>query len=141
MAFCLVDRYQHLASRRLTSRSSPKREGPSHTGARDAASPPPRTPPPPRCSRAGELLDAVVVQIRDVDVPAPVGCHTNGPIELSVAHARAPPRVEEGTARIELLDAVVVQIRGVDVPARVGRHAAGAPELSVARADTPPHGE
>src|SRR5262245_4858856 len=91
-----------------------------------------RRPPPSRCSRAGEFLDAVVVRIRDVDVPAPVGRHAPGEAELSVARAETPPRVEEGTARIELLDAGVARIRDVDIPAPVGRHAIGAPELSVA---------
>src|SRR5262249_51188160 len=87
------------------------------TPVRGAGSPPPRTPPPPRCSRAGELLDAVVVRIRDVDVPAPVGRHEPGRHDLAVARAGTPPRGEEGSARIELLDAVVAQIRDVDVPA------------------------
>src|SRR5262245_9132404 len=39
-------------------------------------------PPPPRCSRAGELLDAVAVPIHDVDGPAPVGRHAFGGAEL-----------------------------------------------------------
>src|SRR4029453_14010272 len=88
-----------------------------------------------------ELLDAVVARIGDVDVPAPVGRHASGKVELSVARAAAPPRGEEGTARIELLDAVVARIGDVDVPAPVGRHASGEAELSVARAETPPRGE
>src|SRR5262249_42271099 len=109
----------------------PRREGPSHAGARGAGSPP-RTPPPPRGSRAGEHLNAVVVRIRGVDVPPPLGRHAIGSAELSVADAPAPPRGEEGTARIELLDAVVERIRDVDVPAPVGRHAFGQAELSAA---------
>src|SRR5262245_23715961 len=88
-------------------------------------------PPPPRCSRANELLDAGVVRIGDVDVPARVGRHAPGTEELSVARAEPPPRGEEGTARIELLDAVVAPIGDVDVPAPVGRHAKGQVELSV----------
>src|SRR4030095_10475833 len=98
-------------------------------------------PPPPRCSRAGELLDAVVERIGDVDVPAPVGRHAKGIVELSVARAETPPRGEEGPARIGLLDALVARIGDVDVPAPVGRHAKGLVELSVARAAAPPRGE
>src|SRR5439155_17347778 len=70
-----------------------------------------------------ELLDAVVLRIRHVDVPAPVRRHDGGGLELSVVRAVAPPHGEEGAARVELLDAVVVRIRDVDVPARVGRSA------------------
>src|SRR5439155_318309 len=89
---------------------------------------------------AGELLDVVVVGIRDVDVPAAVRCHAVGRGELSVARAEAAPRGEEGAAGVELLDAVVIIVRDVDVPAR-GRHAAGRVELSVARAEAAPRGE
>src|SRR5262249_31453076 len=85
-----------------------------------------------------ELLDAVVVRIGDVDVPAPVGRHAKGIAERSVDRAGTPPREEEGTARIELLDAVVARICDVDVPARVGRHARRPFELSVARARQAP---
>src|SRR5439155_12748768 len=84
-------------------------------------------------------LAADVARIRDVAVPAPVGRHAIGEVELTVARAGGSPRGEEGAARVELLDAVC--IRDVDVPARVGRHAAGVRELSVARAVTPPRGE
>src|SRR5437762_1255088 len=92
-------------------------------------------------SRTGELLDAVVVVICDVDVPAPVGRHAGRGVELSVARALAPPGGEEGAARVELLDAVVVRIRDVDVPAPIGGDAGGEVELSVARAGAPPRGE
>src|ERR671935_176597 len=92
-----------------------------------------------------ELLDAVVERVRDVDVPAPVGRHAGGGVELSVARARASPRREEGAACVELLDAVVAsvvvaRIRDVDVPARVGCHAVGFGELT-ARPLAPPGGE
>src|SRR5262245_26742305 len=40
-----------------------------------------------RLLRAGELLDAVVARIRDVDVSVPVGRHAEGGVELSVAGA------------------------------------------------------
>src|SRR5206468_8600341 len=92
-------------------------------------------------SRAGELLDAVVAGIGDVDVPAPVGRDAegaDGAAELSVARALTPPGGEEAAARVELLDAAVVRIRDVDVPAPVGRHAVGGGELSDARAVAPP---
>src|SRR5206468_2511818 len=87
------------------------------------------------CSRAGELLDAVVACVRHVDVPAPVDRHAGGSLELSVARALAPPGGEEGAARVELLDAgrrrvrawvrvwIALRLRDVDVPAAVGRHA------------------
>src|SRR5437773_12436579 len=82
-------------------------------------------------SRARELLDALVVRIRDVEVPAPVGRYALGVMELAVARAVASPRGEEGAARVELLDAVVAVVRDVDVPAprsherRVGVELAG----------------
>src|SRR5437773_2702907 len=83
-------------------------------------------------SRAGELLDAVVERICDVDVPACIGRHADGVEELSVARAETPPRGQEGATPVELLDAIVERICDVDVPAPVGCHAAGAVELSVA---------
>src|SRR5256884_8553686 len=89
-------------------------------------------------SRARELLDALVVRIRDVDVPAPVGRYALGVMELAVARAVASPRGEEGAARVELLDAVVAVVCDVDVPAPVGRYAVGEIELPVARAGAPP---
>src|SRR5438034_5462933 len=85
-------------------------------------------------SRARELLDALVVRIRDVDVPAPVGRYALGVMELAVARAVASPRGEEGAARVELLDAVVAVVCDVDVPAPVGRYAVGEVELPVSRA-------
>src|SRR5205823_3718213 len=85
------------------------------------------------------LLDAAVVRIPDVDVPAPVGRHADGEVELPVARAVAPPPGEEGAVRIELLDAVVVLVRDVDVAAPVGRHADG--EVEFAGAGAPPRGE
>src|SRR5438552_8099670 len=91
--------------------------------------------------RTGELLDAVVARVGDVDVPAPVGRHTGGRAELSVARASAPPRGEEGAGVVELLDASVAQVGDVDVRALVGRDAVGAVELPVTRAETPPRGE
>src|SRR5207247_11202761 len=48
--------------------------------------------------RVVELLDAVVVGIGDVAVPAPVGRHAFWVVELPVAAARAAPRGEEGAA-------------------------------------------
>src|SRR5207249_192643 len=45
-----------------------------------------------------ERLDAVVPRVRDVDVPAAVGRHALGAVELPVAAARAAPRGEEGAA-------------------------------------------
>src|SRR5439155_21499980 len=78
-----------------------------------------------------ELLDAVVVPIRNVDASAPVGRQTERLPEQAVARAGAPPRAEEGAARVELLDAVIKSICDVDVSARVGRHTKGAVELSV----------
>src|SRR5439155_19804578 len=101
-------------------------------------------PSPPGYEGASrvELLNAVIVPIRDVDVPAPVGRHAPGVGELPVPRAEAPPRGEEGTVRVELLDAVVGgAVRDVDVPAPVRRHTLGARELSVARPDAPPGGE
>src|SRR5882724_5428539 len=94
-----------------------------------------------RYSRAGELLDAMVVRIRDIDVPAPVRGHALGVPELPIARAVAAPRGEDVAARVELLDAVVAPIRDVDIPAPVGRHAGGVVELPVARAEAPPGGE
>src|SRR5205823_12094306 len=85
-----------------------------------------------------ELLDALVVRIRDVDVPAPVGRYALGEMELAVARAVASPRGEEGAARVELLDAVVAVVCDVDVPAPVGRYAVGDVELPVTRAGAPP---
>src|SRR5881396_2445654 len=96
------------------------------------------TPRWPRYSRAVELLDAIVVRVRDVDVPAPVGRHAVGEVELAVARAGAPPRGEDVAVRVELLDAGVERIRDVDVPAPVGRHAGGVVELPVARAEASP---
>src|SRR5436309_2362570 len=89
-------------------------------------------------SGALELLDAVVVRIRDVDVPAPVGRHAVGVLELAVARAVASPGGDEGAARVELLNAVVAVVRDVDVPAPVGRYAVGEIELPVARAGARP---
>src|SRR5205823_6609140 len=90
----------------------------------------------------GALFRLSAERIRDVDVPAPVGRHAGGVVELPVARAEAPPRGEEGAARGELLDAgVVVPVRDVDVSAPVGRHAVGEVELSTARAEAPPRGE
>src|SRR5437667_313701 len=94
-----------------------------------------------RGSGAGELLDSVVVCIRDVDAPAPVGGNAEGFGELAVARAGAPPRGEEGAGPVELLDAVVATFCDVDVPTPVGRQAEGVEELAVARAGAPPHGE
>src|SRR5207247_9581555 len=89
------------------------------------------------CSRAGELLDAVVVRIRDVDVPTAVHRDAVGRVELPVARAAAAPRGEEGGRAAELLDAVVERIDDVDVPAPVGRQigrAVGRAGAHVARA-------
>src|SRR6266704_1970838 len=94
-----------------------------------------------RYSRAGELLDAMVVRIRDIDVPAPVRGHALGVPELPIARAVAAPHGEDVAVRVELLDAVVVPVRDVDVPAPVGRHAIGEVELAVGRAGAPPRGE
>src|SRR5436190_15320607 len=99
------------------------------------------TPRWPRYSRAGELLDAIVVRVRDVDVPAPVRGHALGIPELPIARAVAAPHGEDVAVRVELLDAVVVPVRDVDVPAPVGRHAVGEVELAVARAGAPPRGD
>src|SRR5436309_8963749 len=99
------------------------------------------TPRWPRYSRAGELLDAMVVRIRDVAVPAPVRGHALGVPELPIARAVAAPPGEDVAARVELLDAVVVPVRDVDVPAAVGRHAEGEGEFAVARARARPRGE
>src|SRR5207249_10356243 len=85
---------------------------PRPVGAPGGSQTPPTSKQEP-CSRAGELLDAAVARIRDVDVPAPVGRHAVGGGELSVARAVAPPGGEEGTARVELLDAVVDRMRDV----------------------------
>src|SRR5436309_2238597 len=93
-----------------------------------------------RGSGAGELLDSMVVCIRDVDAPAPVGGNAGGQEELSIARTEAPPRGEEGAARVELLDAVVAAVRDIDAPAPIGRHAGGVDELAVARAVAPPRG-
>src|SRR3989441_1025712 len=137
-------------------------------GRRDSGSPADQRPRTPRCrrplrrpaqephvlwhgkrddahrplgSRASELLDATVALVCDVDVPAPVGRHAEGAVELAVARvAETPPRGEEGAVRVERLDAVVA-IHDVDVPAPVGRHAGGVTELSVARAGAPPRSE
>src|SRR5205814_8830298 len=68
-----------------------------------------------------EFLDAVVIFIRDVDVPAPVRCHGVGIVELSVAVAEAPPLGDEGAAVVEPLDAFV--IRDVNVVKPIARHA------------------
>src|SRR5437773_11728789 len=86
-------------------------------------------------SRARELLDALVVRIRDVDVPAPVGRYAVGEMELAVARAVASPGREEGAARVELLDAVVAVVCDVDVPAPVGRYAVGEVEVQLCRGD------
>src|SRR5207249_10268133 len=82
------------------------------------------------CSRAGELLDTVVVLVGDVDVPDRVGRHTEGVLvqgmrELSVPRAVTPPGSEEVAVRIELLDVDVVGVRDVDAAARVGRLGGG----------------
>src|SRR5206468_6993444 len=94
-----------------------------------------------RYSRAGELLDAIVVRVRDVDVPTPVRGHALGVPELPIARAIAAPHGEDVAVRVELLDAVVVSVRDVDVPAPVGRHAVGEVELAVVRAGAPPRRE
>src|SRR5437016_12818507 len=85
-------------------------------------------------SRSRELMDALVVRIRGVDVAAAVGRYALGVMELAVALAVASPRGEEGAARVELLDAVVAVVCDVDVPAPVGRYAVGEVELPVSRA-------
>src|SRR5207248_2732368 len=57
-----------------------------------------RAVPPPRGEEGaarGELLDAGVARIRDVDIPAPVGRDAVGVVELAVARAQAPPSGEE----------------------------------------------
>src|SRR5947208_2024737 len=82
-------------------------------------------------SRAGELLDAVIVRISDIDVPACVGPHAVGAVELPVGSAKSSPRAEEGAVRVELLDAVVLRIRDEDVPARIGRYPERRVELSI----------
>src|SRR5206468_432964 len=76
----------------------------SDVGGRDAgavelpAAPLAETPPRgEKSAGAGELLDAVVVRIRDVDVPVPVGRHAQGGVELAVARAAAAPRGDEGS--------------------------------------------
>src|SRR5439155_1524723 len=109
-------------------------------GAPSGSQAPPTSKQEP-CSRAGELLDAAVARIRDVDVPAPVGCHALGGGELSVVRAVAPPGGEQGAVRVEHQDAVVLRIRNVDVASPVRRHALGVGELSVAWALDPPGGE
>src|SRR5438132_326713 len=85
-------------------------------GRRDSGSPADQRPRTPRCrrplrrpaqephvlwhgkrddahrplgSRASELLDATVALVCDVDVPAPVGRHAEGAVELAVARVDA----------------------------------------------------
>src|SRR5206468_3546638 len=82
-------------------------------------------------------LDAVVLRIRDEDVPARIGRYPERRGELAVGPV-APPGGEEGAARVELLRAAVEPICDVDVPAPVGRHARGVLELAVAKTVAPP---
>ena len=62
----------------------------------------------------------MVVRIRDVDVPAPVGRHARRVGEFP-SRPLAPPGGEEGAARVELLDALRTGLGDVDVPLRVQR--------------------
>src|SRR5262249_26481368 len=87
-----------------------------------------------------EFLDAVVVVVPDVDVPAAVGCHGVGSIELAVAAARGPPLGEEGAAPVEFLDAVVPGVGDVEIPGSVGCTPARSIELAVTAAKGAPLG-
>src|SRR5207237_462300 len=95
-------------------------------------------PSPSKCRLwTRELLDAVVVRVRDVDVAAPVHGDCEGADELPVPATPAAPRAEEGPGVRELLDAVVEHVRDEDVPAPIHGDARGVVELPATAAPYP----
>src|SRR4030095_3557934 len=84
-------------------------------------------------TRAGELLDALVSLVRDVDVTGAIRGHSDWIVELTRAAppGRAPLR-DVGAHAGELLDAVVSEIRDVHVAGGVRRHSVGIDEMPIA---------
>src|SRR5262245_47029032 len=80
---------------------------------------------------AGELLDAAILGVRDIDVAAGVHRDVIGISELAVAGAAAAPLREVDTAARELLDTTVCGVHHVDVAAGIHRHALWVEELPV----------
>src|SRR5439155_11802098 len=76
-----------------------------------------------------ELLDAIVVPVRDVDVSRGVHGDAPGVLELPVPGSGAAPRGEEGPRAGEPLDAIVGHVGDVDVPRRVHGDTPGEFEL------------
>src|SRR5262249_45181189 len=68
---------------------------------------------------AGELLNAVVARVRDIDVAGGVGGDPKWTAELAVAGSGESPLGEVGAGAGELLKAIVGGIRDVNVPGGV----------------------
>lgn len=77
----------------------------------------PTSSPPPRESEAslrGELLDAAVPLIADVETPVAIDSHVNRSVEGAVVEAVAPDEKEKGSVALKHLDAVVPGVGDID---------------------------
>src|SRR5262245_44942178 len=81
----------------------------------------PARQPSMRSLLTGELLDAMVARVGDVDVPGAINRYAGRGVELPIRAAKRAPLGEEATRVRELLDAVVARVDDVHVPARVDR--------------------
>src|SRR5207253_2708541 len=86
----------------------------------------------------GDLADAAVAQVRDVEIAGGIERHAVGPVELrgggGAAGARGALRTGAGVGRDgatggDLADAVVLRVRDVEVAGGIEGHAAWADEL------------
>ena len=91
--------------------------------------------------RGIHLTDAVVVGVRDVDIPGTIHRHAIGLVEFRAGrHATAVVTLNpiarnrtDISRGIHLTDAAVVAVRDVDIPGTVHRHASGPVELRAGR--------
>ena len=96
-------------------------------------------------SRGIHLTDAVVVAVRDVDIPDTIHRNASGIVEFRAgrqdavdaitASSIARHRTDVSRARIHLTDAVVAAVRNVDIPGTIHRHAHGIVEFRAGRQD------
>jgi len=94
-------------------------------------------------SRGVHLADALVVDVRDIDIPGTIHRHAKGLAEsragrrASIADGTLSPRARHRTdlsrAHSHLTDAVVAFVSDIDIPGTIHRHAIGLAEFRAGR--------